>query len=143
MGSASYLSALLTINSIIDIGSDAWLRMSQVETWRAREAGVNAGESPAGAIRRFSTEDRANCVAARRGGEQAKRGKGQSFRITIGCCGLRHLMSRQMSIVIFFTFAAQRLGRFKHRKRERRSLLRWEIGGVSFGQRIQALRGGD
>ena len=38
----------------------------------AREAGVNAGESPAGAIRRFSTEDRANCVAARRGGEQAR-----------------------------------------------------------------------
>jgi hypothetical protein len=31
--------------------------------WCAREAGVNAGESPAGAIRRFSTEDRANCVA--------------------------------------------------------------------------------
>ena len=28
-------------------------------------------KSPAGAIRRFSTEDRANCVAARRGGEQA------------------------------------------------------------------------
>ena len=45
--------------------------MSKVETWCAREAGVNAGESPAGAIRRFSTEDRANCVAARRGGEQA------------------------------------------------------------------------
>jgi hypothetical protein len=44
---------------------------SNLETWCAREAGVNAGESPAGAIRRFSTEDRANCVAARRGGEQA------------------------------------------------------------------------
>jgi hypothetical protein len=37
----------------------------------AREAHINAGASPAGAIRRFSTADRANCVAARRGGEQA------------------------------------------------------------------------
>jgi len=46
-------------------------QMSSIESWCAREAGVNAGESPAGAIRRFSTEDRANCVAARRGGEQA------------------------------------------------------------------------
>ena len=39
--------------------------------WCAREVGVNTGESPVGAIRRFSTEDRANCVAVRRGGEQA------------------------------------------------------------------------
>ena len=37
----------------------------------AREAGVNAGESPVGALRRFSTADRANCVAARRGGKRA------------------------------------------------------------------------
>lgn len=44
----------------------------------AREAGVNAGESPAGAIRRFSTEDRANSVAARRGGEQAWSRTGRS-----------------------------------------------------------------
>ena len=42
-----------------------------VRLWCAREAGANAGGSPAGAIRRFSTEDRANCVAVRRGGEQA------------------------------------------------------------------------
>ena len=42
-----------------------------LSSWCAREAGVNAGESPAGAVRRFSTEDRANCVAVRRGGEQA------------------------------------------------------------------------
>jgi len=40
-------------------------------SWSAREAGVNAGESPVGGIRLFTTEDRANCVAARRGGEQA------------------------------------------------------------------------
>jgi hypothetical protein len=33
--------------------------------WCAREAGDNAGESPAGAIRRFSTEDRPNCVTVR------------------------------------------------------------------------------
>jgi hypothetical protein len=51
---------------------------STLETWCAREAGVNAGESPAGAIRRFSTEDRANCVAARRGGEQAWSRTGRS-----------------------------------------------------------------
>jgi Sigma-70 region 2 len=44
----------------------------------AREAGVNAGGSPAGAVRRFSTEDRANCVAARRGGEQAWSRTGRS-----------------------------------------------------------------
>src|SRR5258708_4417987 len=31
-------------------------------------AGVSAGESPVGAIRRFSTADRANCVAARGNG---------------------------------------------------------------------------
>jgi hypothetical protein len=48
------------------------------DIWCAREAGVNAGESPAGAIRRFSTEDRANCVAARRGGEQAWSRTGRS-----------------------------------------------------------------
>src|SRR5687767_6820339 len=36
----------------------------------AGEAGVNAGESPVGAIRRFSTADRANCVAARGGGSR-------------------------------------------------------------------------
>jgi putative transposase len=54
------------------------LLMSKVGTWCAREAGVNAGESPAGAIRRFSTEDRANCVAARRGGEQAWSRTGRS-----------------------------------------------------------------
>jgi hypothetical protein len=41
------------------------------ETACAREAHISAGESPVGAIRRFSTADRANCVAARRGGEQA------------------------------------------------------------------------
>jgi len=46
--------------------------------WCAREAGVNAGESPAGALRRFSTEDRANCVVARRGGEQAWSRTGRS-----------------------------------------------------------------
>ena len=46
------------------------------ETWCAREAGVNAGESPAGAVRRFSTEDRANCVAARRGGEPFRKAQG-------------------------------------------------------------------
>jgi hypothetical protein len=40
---------------------------SRNAAWCAREAGVNAGESPAGAIRRFSTEDRANCVAVRGG----------------------------------------------------------------------------
>jgi hypothetical protein len=44
---------------------------SGIISWSAREAGVNAGSSPAGAIGRFSTEDRANCVTARRGGEQA------------------------------------------------------------------------
>jgi hypothetical protein len=44
---------------------------SVCKSWCAREAGVNAGGSPAGAIRRFSTADRANCVVARRGGEQA------------------------------------------------------------------------
>ncbi len=44
----------------------------------AREARLNAGESPAGAIRRFSTEDRANCVAVRRGGEQAWSRTGRS-----------------------------------------------------------------
>ena len=44
----------------------------------AREAGVNAGESPVGAIRRFSTADRANCVAVRRGGEQAWSRTGRS-----------------------------------------------------------------
>ncbi len=47
-------------------------------SWCAREAGVNAGGSPAGAIRRFSTADRANCVAARRGGEQAWSRTGRS-----------------------------------------------------------------
>ena len=51
-------------NSLLETGSTP-------DTWCAREAGVNAGESPVGAIRRFSTEDRANCVAARWGGEQA------------------------------------------------------------------------
>jgi hypothetical protein len=54
------------------------LPMSYVESWCTREAGVNAGESPAGAIRRFSTEDRANCVAARRGGERAWSRTGRS-----------------------------------------------------------------
>jgi REP element-mobilizing transposase RayT len=49
-----------------------WIDLSRNVAWCAREAGVNAGERPAGAIRRFSTEDRANCVAARRGGEQAR-----------------------------------------------------------------------
>jgi hypothetical protein len=44
---------------------------SLLESRCAREARLNAGESPVGAIRRFSTADRANCVAARRGGEQA------------------------------------------------------------------------
>lgn len=34
----------------------------------AREAGCKAGESPVGGIRLFTAEDRANCVAARRGG---------------------------------------------------------------------------
>jgi hypothetical protein len=38
--------------------------------WCAREASANAGESPAGAIRRFGTEASTNCVAAKRGGEQ-------------------------------------------------------------------------
>ena len=52
------------------------MAMSKVETWCAREASVNAGESPAGAIRRFSTEDRANCVAARRGGEPFRQAQG-------------------------------------------------------------------
>jgi len=44
----------------------------------AREAGVNVGASPIGAIRRFSTAERANCVAARRGGEQAWSRTGRS-----------------------------------------------------------------
>ena len=44
----------------------------------ARKAHINAGESPVGAIRRFSTADRANCVAARRGGEQAWSRTGRS-----------------------------------------------------------------
>jgi hypothetical protein len=35
----------------------------------ASEAGDNAGESPVGRIKLFATENRANCVAARRGGE--------------------------------------------------------------------------
>ena len=35
----------------------------------ASEAGDNAGESPAGRIELFTTENRANCVAVRRGGE--------------------------------------------------------------------------
>ena len=51
---------------------------STLYTWCAREAGVNAGESPVGAIRRFSTADRANCVAVRRGGEQAWSRTGRS-----------------------------------------------------------------
>lgn len=46
-------------------------RSISFRNWCARKAHSNAGASPAGAIRRFSTEDRANCVAARRGGEQA------------------------------------------------------------------------
>src|SRR4051812_26253810 len=44
----------------------------------ARKAHINTGESPVGALRRFSTEDRANCVAARRGGEQAWSRTGRS-----------------------------------------------------------------
>jgi hypothetical protein len=44
-------------------------RVSRFVGWCAREAGVNAGESPVGAISQFSTADRANGVAARRGGE--------------------------------------------------------------------------
>ena len=44
-------------------------RGSVCESRCAREARFNAGESPVGAIRRFSTADRANCVAARRGVE--------------------------------------------------------------------------
>lgn len=35
----------------------------------ASEAGDNAGESPAGRIELFTTENRANCAAVRRGGE--------------------------------------------------------------------------
>ena len=42
----------------------------------ARSAHSNVGASPAGAIRRFSTEDRANCVAARRGGEPFRQAQG-------------------------------------------------------------------
>jgi len=46
-------------------------RANDCRNSRARESGVNVGVSPTGAVRRFSTEDHANCVAARRGGEQA------------------------------------------------------------------------
>jgi hypothetical protein len=51
---------------------------STLHTSCAREAGVNAGESPVGAIRRFSTADRANSAAVRRGGEQAWSRTGRS-----------------------------------------------------------------
>jgi hypothetical protein len=39
--------------------------MSDLATSGAPVKRDNAGESPAGAIRRFSTEDRVNCVAVR------------------------------------------------------------------------------
>jgi len=42
------------------------------DTRRARQAGVNAGESPSGAIRRFSTSDRRGRVI----GKKAKRDAG-------------------------------------------------------------------
>ena len=60
-------------------GGHGWGAWGSVNiSWCAREAGVNAGDSPAGAIRRFSTEDRANCVVVRRGGEQAWSRTGRS-----------------------------------------------------------------
>ena len=61
------------------VGGDNKVKVgSGLESRCARKARLNAGESPAGAIRRFSTEDRANCVAARRGGEQAWSRTGRS-----------------------------------------------------------------
>ena len=68
-GDARFLGSLSSPSMFV-LG-DGWRTGSTLDTWCAREAGVSAGESPVGAIRRFSTADRANCVAVRRGGEQA------------------------------------------------------------------------